>query len=97
MTVKYSSRFRANYEKLPLDVQRRFFFVDAAVLKGDLSRLRAEPFDRYVAYLDAKHAAYGKLIEVKPKKATEPNEETAPKFVFLWIFIGGKEQVPVIL
>lgn len=97
MTVKYSSRFKANYEKLPPDVQRRFFFADAAVIKGDLSRLRAEPFDRYVAYLDAKYAAYGKLIEVKPKKVIAADEEVEPNFVFLWIFIGSKEQVPVVL
>jgi hypothetical protein len=81
--IKYSAvHFRKNYEKLAPEVQRRFFFVDAELCKGNLHVLRQQGW-MYFVNLDAEHAAFGSLKDDGK--------------VFLWRFIGSKRELPVIL
>ena len=83
MKVKYSAiHFKRNYDKLPLAIQRRFFFIDSYVCKGDLSKLTQQGW-MYFVNLDSNHAAWGSLKEDGK--------------VFFWRYIGGREGVPVIL
>lgn len=83
MKVKYSARhFKANYDKLPPEVQGRFFFIDSKVCKGDLSVLKQQGW-MYFVNLDANHAAFGSLKD--------------DGRVFLWRYIGAKAGLPVIL
>lgn len=83
MKVKYSAvHFKRNYEKLPPQVQRRFFFVENEVCKGNLEILKRQGW-MYFVNLGAEHAAFGSLKEDGK--------------VFLWRWIGGKKDLPVIL
>lgn len=83
MKIKYSAvHFKRNYEKLPPEVQRRFFFVDAEVCNGNLQILKRQGW-MYFVNLDAEHAAFGNLKDDGK--------------VFLWRFIGSNRQLPVIL
>ena len=88
MKVKYSAwHFKRNYDKLPPEIQRRFFFVDAEVIKGNLEVLKRQGW-MYFVNLGPDHAEFGSVKEDGK--------------VFLWRWIGAKEhlsggKLPVIL
>ena len=83
MKVKYSAcHFKRNYEKLPIQVQQRFFFIDAEVCKGNLDVLKRQGW-MYFVNLGSEHAAFGSVKE--------------DGRVFYWRWIGSKEGLPVIL
>ena len=88
MKVKYSQDFKKLYLQQPKAITDRFFVVDAFVMKGDLSGMRKQGW-MYFVYLGPSHAAYGALRPDRPEDGDRP--------VFYWLFIGSKENLPVIL